>query len=103
MPSRWAGGTRYAVSLRPGTHARKICPCIARPRLLNYDSRLYGEALGIQGIGLLSTEHCRDSLSMIAYWQLRVRQSLATTPLLREASNVHAVEATEPRATSVRG
>src|SRR5215475_13352026 len=103
MPSRWAGGMRCAVFLRPGMPARKICPCIVRPRPLNYDSRLYGEVLGIQGVGLLSPEHWIDSLSMSAYWQLRVRQSLATTPLLREASNVHAVEATEPRATSVRG
>src|SRR5215471_15507506 len=100
MPSRWAGGTRYAVFSRPGMYARKICPCIVRPRLLNYDSRLYEKVLGIQGEGLLSPEHCIHSLSMIAYWQLRVHQSLATTPLLREASNVHAVEATEPRATS---
>jgi TRAP-type C4-dicarboxylate transport system permease large subunit len=34
---------------------------------------------------------------------MRVRQALAKTPPLREAYNVYAVEATEPRATSVRG
>jgi hypothetical protein len=83
--------------------ARKICPSIVRPRLLSCDSRLYGEVLGSQGVGFLSPEYCTDSLSVIAYWQMRVRQSLAETPPVREAYHVHAVEATEPRATSVRG
>ena len=39
----------------------------------------------------------------LLYWQVRVRLSLATTPPLREAYNAHPVEATEPRARSVRG
>jgi hypothetical protein len=83
--------------------AREICPCIVRPRLLSCDSRLYREVMGIQGVSSLSLAYCTDALSVIAYWQMRVRQALAQTPPLREAHNGHAVEATKPRATRVRG
>jgi len=82
--------------------ARKIGLSIVRPRLLSCDTRLYGEVWGSQGVDFLSPEYCTDSLSMVAYWQMRVRQSLAETPPMREAYYVHAVEATGPRATSVQ-